>query len=150
MGGSDDPSNIVELTVEQHAEAHKKLYEKYGKWEDKLAYEGLIKRMPHEEVAREASRLANLGRKWSKETIEKRASKLRGRKRNFTLEWRENIGLSRRGKTYPKLSQAKIGKNTKEDGNIGTKGYKWFNNGIKNTYCLVKPEGYTEGRLKWR
>jgi hypothetical protein len=38
MGGSDDPSNIVELTVEDHAEAHLKLYEKYGKHEDLCAY----------------------------------------------------------------------------------------------------------------
>ena len=26
MGGTDDPDNIVELTVEEHAEAHRKLY----------------------------------------------------------------------------------------------------------------------------
>jgi hypothetical protein len=38
MGGSDDPSNIVELTVDEHAEAHLKLYEKYGKHEDLCAY----------------------------------------------------------------------------------------------------------------
>lgn len=30
-GGSDDPSNIVVLTVEEHAEAHRKLYEKHGR-----------------------------------------------------------------------------------------------------------------------
>jgi hypothetical protein len=30
MGGTDDPSNLIELTVEQHAEEHRKLYEKYG------------------------------------------------------------------------------------------------------------------------
>ena len=50
MGGSDDHSNIVELTVEQHAEEHKKLYDKYGKWEDKLAYEGLMGLIPHVRV----------------------------------------------------------------------------------------------------
>ena len=26
-GGTDDLSNLVELTIEQHAEAHRKLYE---------------------------------------------------------------------------------------------------------------------------
>lgn len=41
MGGTDDPTNIIELTVEEHAEAHKKLFEQYGKWEDKLAWQGL-------------------------------------------------------------------------------------------------------------
>lgn len=38
MGGTDDPSNLVELTVEEHAQAHKELYEKYGKKEDLCAY----------------------------------------------------------------------------------------------------------------
>lgn len=40
-GGTDDPSNLVELTVEEHAEAHRKLYEQYGRWQDKLAWMGL-------------------------------------------------------------------------------------------------------------
>lgn len=30
-GGTNDPSNIIELTVEQHAEAHRLLYEQYGR-----------------------------------------------------------------------------------------------------------------------
>ena len=33
MGGTDDESNIIELTIEEHAEAHKKLYEENGKLE---------------------------------------------------------------------------------------------------------------------
>lgn len=38
MGGTDDPSNLIELTREEHANAHLKLYEKYGKKEDLGAY----------------------------------------------------------------------------------------------------------------
>lgn len=38
MGGSDDPSNLVELTREEHAQAHMKLYEQHGKKEDLGAY----------------------------------------------------------------------------------------------------------------
>jgi hypothetical protein len=34
MGGSDDPSNLIELTVEEHAQAHLDLYEKHGNWQD--------------------------------------------------------------------------------------------------------------------
>jgi len=30
MGGSDDPSNLIELTVEEHIQAHIDLYEKYN------------------------------------------------------------------------------------------------------------------------
>lgn len=38
MGGTDDPSNLIELTVTEHAMAHLKLYEEYGKYEDLCAY----------------------------------------------------------------------------------------------------------------
>ena len=41
VGGTNDPSNIVLLSIEEHAEAHKQLYEKYGRWQDKLAWEML-------------------------------------------------------------------------------------------------------------
>lgn len=30
MGGSDDPANLTELSVEEHAEAHRLLYEQHG------------------------------------------------------------------------------------------------------------------------
>ena len=43
MGGTDDPSNLIELTVEEHADAHKKLYEEFGRWQDYVAWQGLSK-----------------------------------------------------------------------------------------------------------
>ena len=41
LGGNDDPSNLVELTVEQHAKAHQTLYEQHGRWQDYVAWQGL-------------------------------------------------------------------------------------------------------------
>ncbi len=41
MGGTDDSSNLVRLTLEEHAAAHKKLWEEHGKHEDFLAWQGL-------------------------------------------------------------------------------------------------------------
>ena len=38
MGGSDDPSNLISLSVEDHAEAHRLLYESHGCWQDFLAW----------------------------------------------------------------------------------------------------------------
>lgn len=49
-GGTDDPSNIVLLTVEEHAEAHKQLWLKYGRWQDKLAWQGLAKILTKQEL----------------------------------------------------------------------------------------------------
>lgn len=49
-GGTDDPSNLVELTVEEHANAHKDLFEKYGRIQDKLAWQGLSGILNREEI----------------------------------------------------------------------------------------------------
>ena len=40
-GGTDNPSNLIELTLGEHANAHKKLFEQYGRQEDFLAWKGL-------------------------------------------------------------------------------------------------------------
>ena len=50
MGGTDEPSNLKKVTVEEHAQAHKELYEKYGHWQDKLAWQGLSKIIDSKEV----------------------------------------------------------------------------------------------------
>jgi hypothetical protein len=50
MGGSDDPSNLVELTIEDHAIAHKVLYNIHGKLQDKIAWLTLTGRMKKEEA----------------------------------------------------------------------------------------------------
>lgn len=51
-GGTDDPSNLVELSVADHAEAHRLLYEQYGRWQDYVAWQGLAKLSPKEELVR--------------------------------------------------------------------------------------------------
>lgn len=56
MGGTDDPSNLIELTIEEHAEAHKKLYEQYGSEYDRIAWLALSKQIN----LTEAKRLAHL------------------------------------------------------------------------------------------
>lgn len=70
MGGTDDPSNIEFLTIEQHANAHKILFEKFGREEDRIAWLGLQGMIGRDEIIR---RLQILGGKnsakentWSK------------------------------------------------------------------------------------
>ena len=79
MGGQDSAGNIVELTVEEHAEAHHALYEKYGHWQDKLAWKGLSGRITKEEAMREATRLAHKGKVVSEETKQKQSVVKRGK-----------------------------------------------------------------------
>ena len=61
MGGSDDPDNLIELTVEEHAEAHRLLWEQHGRWEDYLAWQGLAGLISKEELVRQM--LSEAGRK---------------------------------------------------------------------------------------
>ena len=65
-GGTDDPSNLVELTIEEHAEAHRILYEKYGKTEDKVAWQALAGLIPKEHIMRD---LHQVGRKKADKSI---------------------------------------------------------------------------------
>lgn len=52
MGGTNDPSNLVELTVADHAAAHRILFEQYGKIQDYIAWQGLEGRIDKEEAIR--------------------------------------------------------------------------------------------------
>lgn len=38
MGGTDDEMNLEFVTIEEHAQRHKELFQKYGKYEDKAAW----------------------------------------------------------------------------------------------------------------
>ena len=76
-GGTDDPSNLIELSVLEHAQAHLTLYEKYGKMEDLLAYKSLSNQMDEERQRAKAilggrtSKNNHIERdeKWKKQTI---------------------------------------------------------------------------------
>ena len=79
MGGTDDPSNLIELSIEEHAEAHKKLYEEYGREEDKIAWLGLSGQIGKEEIIKRV--LSEAGKKSS--TLNKEIQKENGRKRGL-------------------------------------------------------------------
>jgi HNH endonuclease len=61
MGGSNDPSNLIKLTVKDHAEAHRQLWETYKKEEDKIAWRMLSGQITAYEASMEA--LKNSSRK---------------------------------------------------------------------------------------
>jgi hypothetical protein len=71
QGGTDDPTNLIELSIEEHAEAHRLLYEKYGRKEDYIAWKGLSSSIGKESLFLEKSSLG--GKKNTKaKTIEHR------------------------------------------------------------------------------
>lgn len=52
MGGTDDPSNLISLTVQEHAEAHRILFESHGCWQDEVAWKALSGQIGKEEILR--------------------------------------------------------------------------------------------------
>ncbi len=67
MGGSDADDNIIELSVAEHAEAHKKLFEENGNKFDYIAWKTLSKQITFDEATHaaiiEGARRGRLNRK---------------------------------------------------------------------------------------
>ena len=156
-GGTDDPSNLIELTTEQHAEAHKKLYEDYGRWQDKLAYQALSGLIGKEDVQAEAARRSILTRHRSKEEWKKGWETRRKNGWKPSEETKQKQSEANKGKPKApfsedhkrKLSEAvklqhKEGRST---GYPNLSGTKWWNNGEVNKRSKECPgEGFKLGR----
>ncbi len=108
-GGSDDSSNLIELTIEEHAEAHRLLYEQYGREEDRLAWKGLAGLIGKDEMVRakaslNSSRPGDLnpfyGKKHTDTTKQKISKKNKGHSYNKgipkTAEHRKKISERRK------------------------------------------------------
>ena len=94
MGGTNNPSNLIELTVEEHAEAHRLLWEQYGNWQDNVAWKALSGHIGKEEIIHEIHKNMNKGRIVSAETREKMAAAKRGRK--ISKEHAEALHIGRK------------------------------------------------------
>lgn len=77
MGGSDDSSNLIELTVEEHAEAHRKLWEEHGNEYDKIAWLSLTNQIDNAEARILAVIEWNKNRIISDETKEKMSESMK-------------------------------------------------------------------------
>ena len=88
-GGTDDPSNLVELTVEEHANAHRRLYEEEGRWQDELAWKTLSGLIGKDEMMEEMY-------KWR-----------RGHDKPHTGDLRR-FGMANKGKKLTEEHKAKI------------------------------------------
>ena len=128
MGGSDDESNLLELSVEEHAEAHRLLYEQHGHWQDKLAWKGLSGQIGREEIIslRRDHGLRTNNPMWKKSAKDKISKRMKG----------DNNPMRR----FPEKNPF--------NGKSFVKGRKWYNNGVKNLYLYIDdtiPEGFVLG-----
>jgi hypothetical protein len=121
MGGTDDPDNLIELSVEEHAEAHRVLWEKHGHWQDKVAWKGLAGLMTKEEILLEmyAARRGEgnhfYNMKHTEETkkliSEKRKGKATGPK-DWSADGKQRIGEAARKRNTGKTPWNKGKKNS--------------------------------------
>ena len=137
-GGTDDPSNLVTLTVEEHAQAHLELYEKYGRWQDRVAHQTLSGQISKYEASQEVRRLSNmgndhfLGKNHTNETKQKISEK-----QKVNMIGKVNALGHKKTNECKKLLSEKAAR------------YRWITNGIDTKQWLKSvdiPEGYRAGR----
>ncbi len=132
MGGTDDPSNLIEVSLEQHAELHFALYLEHGKVEDWVACQSLAGLITHEEARRLAAAQSNRDRVW-------------------TEEMRNNAARGSKGNSNAKGHSPS--EEIRKQWSVKRKGRKWWNNGVEETLAFECPDGWVKGRAnnpaKW-
>lgn len=100
-GGTDDSANLVKLSIEDHAKAHKELYERYERWQDKVAWHFLSKQITFAEALKQAQREGNKGPR-------------SGRRLEATLENAKRGNMVWTGQKHSEETKQQISKKNKE------------------------------------
>lgn len=175
-GGTNEPSNLVKLTIEEHSEAHRKLYEEHGRWQDRVAWLSLAGIMKDEERIYEILKNSNPGGyKLSDETKTKLSQMRTGEKNPMYGKPAPNRGIKRPGvggrkkgtcwsekeresqmnvrnkeSYYDYLKNPERGKKISESQKgreSAAKGKKWYNNGTIEKYSSEPIINWKLGRL---
>ena len=150
MGGTDDPNNIVELTIEEHAQAHRELYEKHGHWQDKVAYEGLSGQIPSKQVIAEVYKqngLANVHNLHTKKIKAKARQRTKevNTGRVFTPEHRRKISEAGINRPVSESQKKKVAEALSKEFTIITPENKKLH--IKNLREFALKHGLDQGNL---
>jgi hypothetical protein len=107
MGGTDDTSNLIELTIEEHAEAHRILYEQHGHWQDKVAWHGLLGLIGHEDIMRKMydARKGKGNHMYGKPCYYKMTEEEKQR-------WKDNISKGTKGRKVSDETRKKMSENS--------------------------------------
>ena len=169
MGGTDDESNLVELTIEEHARAHWELWCMHGRWEDEVAYRSLEGQMNGYDIQQEVRRNAQYERWTSEARAEQRErysgksnpmyGKKQSEKQKEAVRIANSVEKPHISENMKKLhAEGKSYKFTSEDvrkAGLASQARKpkWYTNGTENKYLGMEddvPEGYWRGRtVSW-
>lgn len=157
MGGSDDPDNLVDLTVENHAEAHRMLWEQHGNIKDYYAWKGLSSQIGKEEIRLELSRLggrksgaknlANMSEESKRKRIETRKNRPGGyntpeHMAMMTALAKDPKAIEKKKQIYAKIGHMQGSKNSQY-------GTFWITNGVDSKKAKSEndiPDGWYKGR----
>jgi hypothetical protein len=138
-GGSNDPSNLIELSVEDHAEAHRILWEQHGMTADFVAWKMLSGKSSEAELAR--IELAKNG------FLEFMKDKTK------TDSWKRKISKNNKGKIQSEESKMKKSESLKKAYAEGRRN-TWFSKADKSFFqSNYNADKMTEGRRnssKWK
>jgi hypothetical protein len=148
-GGNDDSSNLIELSIEEHANAHRLLYEKYGRWEDFIAWQGLSGSICKEEIIRQVQveagkrKIKIHGNPWSGKRNKFNWADNPEFHKHVTVQAQSPESCYKRKQTFKKIKHAQ-GVNNSQFGKM------WITDG-KNSKTIKKtdsiPEGWKPGRV---
>lgn len=139
MGGSDDPTNLVRLSIEEHAEEHRKLFETHNKIEDYYAWQGLLGVIPKAEILRGLQSYYG-----SLPKSEEHKAKIRKSNKEHDWSWRAGEGNPMFGRKHTDEAKKTISLKM-----MGKSACRWITNDIENKYImkdLPTPDGWRNGR----
>jgi hypothetical protein len=157
MGGTDDPSNLIDVTIEEHAEAHRILYEKLGNEEDKIAWLALSGQITLKEASILAWKLgSDKGRITQKKLWSDRGEWYKINALRISLALKKYFNENTHtwlGRTHKEQTKKIIGEKNSIS-QLGEKnsqfGTMWITNGSNNKKIKridIIPNGWYKGRV---
>lgn len=150
--GTDDPSNLIELTIIDHAIAHKVLYHFYGRIQDKIAWLTLSGQIGGQEARLMALRAITVGKKLTREHKLKLSSSHKGlpsgNKGHSQIAWNKGKPFSKESRKKMSLSHFDMVNNPKGGIPPSQRNTIWINNGIINKKISNQtsiPHGWMKG-----
>ena len=147
MGGTDDESNLVKLSIQEHAQAHKDLYDKYGKWQDYLAWQSLSGQITHAEASQLARKYRDTSYMQTPEYRKKMSESKQG-----NIPWNKGkTGVQKiSDDTRSKLSKSSGGSNNPRAKPCIFKGntYQWVGGALKDSGYKTREALYNHPEFK--